>query len=101
MIEALLQIRRVKTFSKPAVHWSQQVVGVLALTLLLPELTQTQGGPQLPGFGLLAARHVEGLLEAAFCPDGLRLAQEEGALEPVDLGAQVALPAGLERRQGF
>ena len=43
-------------------------MGFGALALLLPEASEAHGGPQLPGLGLLATGHVEGLLKA-----GLRL----------------------------
>src|SRR5262245_45416867 len=38
----------------------------LAFALLLPQAAQAHGGAQLPGFGLLATGHGEGLLETPF-----------------------------------
>ena len=40
----LLQIRRVKSFCKPAIHRREQLVGVLALVLGLPQA----GGAKMP-----------------------------------------------------
>ena len=72
-------------------------------SLLLPQAAQARGGPQLPGFGLLAAGNGQGLLEAGFGLGCIRdgLAQEELALEPIRLREHVALPVCLERRQGL
>jgi hypothetical protein len=38
----------------------------MALILLLPQARQARGGAQFPGFGLLLAGNVEGLVEAGF-----------------------------------
>src|SRR6266567_271293 len=59
----LLEIRRVKPLGEPRVHRRQQVVGLLALPLGLPQAGQAGGGAQLPGAGLLLARDGQGLLE--------------------------------------
>ena len=45
----LLEISGVKTLGEPAVERHQQVLGFLALVLLLPQPTQTQHRPQFPG----------------------------------------------------
>src|SRR5207249_10116103 len=97
----LLQVGRVEALGEPAIHLRQQVAGLIALALLLPEPTQGHGGAQLPGFSLLAARYAEGLLEAGFRADGVRLAQQECPLEPVGLREQAGLSAGLHLRQGL
>ncbi len=60
------QIRRVKPLSKPSIHRGEQVGGVLALILGLPQASQAGGGAEFPGFGLLASGDGEGLLEADF-----------------------------------
>src|SRR5712691_933435 len=87
----LLQIRRVKALGKPLVHRRQQVVGVLALVLGLPQARQAGGGAQLPGLGLLVTGHVEGLLETGFRLRRIRhrLLQQQGPLEPIQLSRVV------------
>ena len=76
-------------------------MGFLTFALLLPEPRQAGGGPQLPGFGLLAAGNSHGLLEAGFrlgCTwNGL--AEEECALEPIRLREQIAPATLLKRSQ--
>src|SRR5262249_11856877 len=57
----LLQVGRVKPFGEPAVDRREQLVGHGPLALLLPQARQARGGTQLPGLGLLAAGHGEGL----------------------------------------
>ena len=42
-------------------------MGLLALTLLLPQTGQAGSGAQFQGFGLLVAGDVEGLMKADFC----------------------------------
>ena len=63
----ILQVRRVKPLRKPTVHRSQQLVSVLALVLGLPQAGQAGGGTEFPGFGVLGAGDVEGLVETGFC----------------------------------
>ncbi len=60
----LLQIRRVKPLREPLIHRRQQVGGVLALVLGLPQASQARGGAEFEGFGLLLTGDVEGLVEA-------------------------------------
>src|SRR5262245_28977419 len=62
----LLQVSGVKALREPAVNWCKEVIGFLALALLLPQAREAHGGPQLQGFGLLAAGDVQGALEAGF-----------------------------------
>src|SRR5919201_6830531 len=59
----LLQVGSVKAFSEPAVDRCQQLVGLCALALLLPQPGQTRGRPQLQGLGLLLTGDSEGLLK--------------------------------------
>ena len=60
----ILQVSRIKTLGEPMVDWCQEVMGFLAFPLLLPQAGEAHRCTQLQGFGLLAASHVEGLLEA-------------------------------------
>ena len=78
----LLEIGGVKALGEPAVDRRQQLVGLGALALLLPQPTQAHGGPQLQRLRLLAAGHVEGLLQTGFrlCARRARLAA--GAAPP-------------------
>src|SRR5262249_3481797 len=96
-----LEIRGVEALGEPAVDRCEELVGLGALALLLPELTQAHGRPQLPGFGLLAAGDRERLLEAGFGLHGIwdRLAREQPALDPICLRYQVAPPSPFQRRQ--
>ena len=52
----LLQIARVKPFSKPPVNRSKQFARLLQLALVAPEACEAHGGAEFPGFGLLLAR---------------------------------------------
>ena len=61
-----LQVGGVEAFGEPAVDRRQQCAGVVPLALALPEATEARRGPQLPGFGLLVASNVEGLMKAGF-----------------------------------
>src|SRR5713101_5911836 len=60
----LLQICRIKALGEPAVDWRQQLAGRGAFTLALPQASQTHGGAEFEGFGLLAAGDSEGLTKA-------------------------------------
>ena len=59
----LLEIGGVKALGKPPVDGCQELVGLNALALLLPQATEAHGGPQLQGLGVLVAGHVEGVLK--------------------------------------
>src|SRR5712691_948222 len=63
---SLLEIGGVKALREPAIDRCQEVSGFGVLTLLLPEATEAHGGPQFQGLGLLAAGHVQGLLQPGF-----------------------------------
>ncbi len=60
----ILQIRRIKPLGEPVVHRREQVGGVLALVLGLPQAGQAGGSAEFEGFGLLVASNIEGLVEA-------------------------------------
>src|SRR5215831_9552475 len=62
----LLQVSGVKALGEPAVNRCQQRAGFGLLALLLPQATEAHGSAELPGFSLLAAGHVQGLIETAF-----------------------------------
>src|ERR1700745_50310 len=55
----VLQILGVETFSEPVVDRGQQIIGILASALALPQTCQAYRCAQLPGLGLLAACPVE------------------------------------------
>src|SRR5262245_61252429 len=59
----LLEVSGVKPLGEPAIDRCQELVGLGALALLLPQARQTHGRPQLPRFRLLAAGDGEGLLK--------------------------------------
>ena len=59
----LLEIGGVKPLGEPAVDFRQQLAGLGALALALPQARATRRCPQLQRFGLLAAGDVQGLLE--------------------------------------
>jgi hypothetical protein len=82
-----LQVGSVKALREPAVDRCQELVGLGALTLLLPQATQAHGGAQLPGFGLLAAGNGQGLLEAGFGFQvmGRGAREQQLPLQPIDL----------------
>ena len=62
----LLEVSGVKALGEPAVDRGQQLVGLGALALVLPQAAQTHRRPQLQRFRLLAAGNVEGLLKTGF-----------------------------------
>ena len=80
----VLQVGGVKALGESAIDRCQQLTSLIALALALPQPAQDHGGPQLPGFGLLATGNCEGLLETGFrlgrVWDGL--VQQQLALEP-------------------
>src|SRR5262252_10533533 len=49
----LLEVRRVKALGEPVVDWHQQLVGLRAFALLLPQAGEAHGGAQLQWFRLL------------------------------------------------
>jgi hypothetical protein len=57
----LLQVGGVKALGEPAVERRQQVVGLGALALVLPESAQAHRGAEFEGLGLLLTSHGEGL----------------------------------------
>ena len=46
------------------VDWCQEVIGFLALPLLLPESSETGSSTEFQGFGLLVSSYRKGVLEA-------------------------------------
>src|SRR5215831_4311556 len=51
----ILQVSRIKSFGEPAVDRREQLVGLTAFALLLPQPAQARGGAQFPRLGLLVA----------------------------------------------
>jgi hypothetical protein len=75
-----------KAFGEPVIDRPQQPTGFVSLALLLPQPTETYGGPQLQRFGLLVTGDVQGALQPGFRlrlrrP---RLPQEQDAPEAMD-----------------
>jgi hypothetical protein len=68
----LLEVGGVKALGEPAVDGRQQLMGLGALALLLPQARQAGGGAQLPGPGLLAADNGQGVLKTDFRLGGIR-----------------------------
>src|SRR5215831_5422543 len=56
----LLEVNGVKALSQPAIDLGQELMGLGALTLLLPQAREARGGPQFQRLGLLAASNVQG-----------------------------------------
>jgi hypothetical protein len=49
----LLKVGSVKALREPTIHRGKQVVGSFALPVLLPQLAETDGCPQLQRLGVL------------------------------------------------
>src|SRR5262245_2648284 len=64
----VLEVGGVKALGEPAVDRCQQIAGLIALALALPQLPQAHRRSQLPRLGLLAAGYSQCLLEAGFGP---------------------------------
>ena len=62
----LLQVGRVQPLGEPPVDWCQQVMGFLALALLLPQFGKTCCCTEFPGFCRLLLGYRNSLLEAGF-----------------------------------
>lgn len=84
----VLQIRRVKPFGEPPIDRSEQVIGLLALVLTLPQLCEAHGSAEFEGFGVLRAGDVEGLMEAGFSLDSVTWVANR------DRGAETGYSAG-------
>jgi hypothetical protein len=63
----LLQILGVESFGEPIVNLRQQFVSFSFLALLLPQASQTRGGAEFEGLGLLSARYFNGRSKTFFC----------------------------------
>src|SRR5262245_28555968 len=63
----LLEVSRVKALGEPAIDRCQQLVGLGALALMLPQASEAHGGAQLQRLRLLTTGDVESLMEALFC----------------------------------
>ncbi len=98
-----MQVRRVKALGEPAIHRGQQIVGVLAPALDLPQASQAGGSAEFPGFGVLVAGDSEGPVEAGF-----RLTVIAGSKRPqqlpfesVQLRLVETLPRLIRQREGL
>jgi putative transposase len=96
----LLQVGGIKPLGEPAIDLRQELSGVIAPALLLPQPAQAHRGPQLPRLRLLAASHAKGLLEPGFrfrlfiC----RQSQQQLSFESIQLRLQETLPSNLRCR---
>src|SRR5262249_38002373 len=102
----LLQVRGVEPFGEPAVDLGQQRPGFGRAALLPVEAAETQGGPQLQGFGALPAGQVEGSTETPFrrAPRGrtpFALREKQLPPEAVQLGLQETFARGGGQGQGL
>ena len=98
----LLEVSGVKAFGKPAVHLRQLAAGFVVPFLVLPQPGQAHGGAQLERPGLLTARHLESVLQAHFCLEGIGNdpLQQQHALESIQLRLIELFSSALDRRQG-
>ena len=58
-----LQIERIEAFGKPAVDRSEQIAGLIPLTLVAPEPRHAHCGARFPRFCLLRARNLSARLK--------------------------------------
>src|SRR5947209_3171508 len=85
------------------VDWCQEVMGFLALPLLLPEASHTGGSAEFEGLGLLVASDGKGVLKTGFGFSGIirRLLQEEFAFEAIQLWFVPTSTSCVHDRQRF
>ena len=97
----VLEVYRVKTLREPAVNRGEQVVGVLALALGLPQASEAGSGPEFPGFGLLVTSDSETLMEAVFSFGGAirGLRQQAFSLEAMYFGKMMMLSGLFDQRK--
>ena len=63
----LLQVRRIKPLSEPAIDLRQHLLGFFCLALLLPQPAQAHDGPQLQRFRLLPVGNLDRFEKIFFC----------------------------------
>src|SRR5437773_4889748 len=63
----LLEVSSIEPLGEPVIDRCQQLIGLSALALLLPQACLAHRSPQLPGLGLLAVRDSQGLLKTDCC----------------------------------
>src|SRR5215813_4523210 len=99
----LLKVYGVKPLGEPAIDRGQQRVRLGALALLLPQPTQAQRGTQLQHPGLLAAGHVQGLVQTGgrLGEIGAREAEKQLPLEPRHFRCPPALLGRLHPCHGL
>src|SRR5262245_6680228 len=62
----LLQVSGVKALGEPVIHWGEQVMGLLAFALLLPEASETASSAEFPRFRRLILGYRHGVMETGF-----------------------------------
>ena len=77
----ILQVSRIEPLGEPPIHWRQQVVGLAAFALALPQASEAGGGTQFQGLGLLAAGDLKAARKrldtlAGFANDGLMIPEQ-------------------------
>ena len=85
------------------IDWCQEVMGFLALPLLLPESGEAGGSAEFPGFCLLALGYCHSLGKTGFC-FSLRVRkerQQQLPFEPMQLCFAETLTIFVYQRQGF
>jgi hypothetical protein len=68
----LLEVGGIEALGEPAVDWRQQGASLSALAVALPQPRQARGSPEFPGFGVLLARDVQGVLKTRFCSGSIQ-----------------------------
>jgi hypothetical protein len=95
----VLQVGGVKSLGEPLVDRRQQVIGVLTLVLLPPQMDQACGGAEFPGFGLLISGYGERFVVPGFrlgqCPPPPPPASAAGRCSLMAMAAAPARSGGL------
>jgi hypothetical protein len=99
----LPQISGIESLAEPGIDLSQQLASLLSPAALLPQPTQAQCRPQLPGFGLLVTGQGQRLPKARLRRGNvyMRMRGELGAIYDDHLLPPYFRPApSLRRRRG-
>src|SRR5262249_22631094 len=98
-----LEVGGIKTLGDPAVDRSEQVVGLGALALLLPQAAEAHGRAQLQRSGVLATGHGEGLTKTLLpCHHrfvSVTSLEQQLPFEPIQFRLVAPLPRPVHQRQ--